>query len=91
VPTLWIESHTPEEAAKAIKSSFPDADEDLLATVVKRYKDQDTWCKDPKLRKESLDLLQKVIQTAGELKKVAPYEKIVDTGFAEKAISKIKK
>jgi len=87
---LWVEKHTPEEIAKVIKPSFPDTDEDLLITVAERYKKQDAWCKDPILRKEALGLLQEVMKSAGELKKEADYDKIVNTKFAEKAIEKIK-
>ena len=43
------------------------------------------------MKKESLDRLQEVMQTAGELKKVAPYEAIVNTDFAKKAIENVKK
>ena len=86
----WI-SITPEEIAKLIKSHFPDADEAILTTVAKRYKDQDAWSKDPILKKESLALLQEVMQSAGELKKAASYEALVNTDFAKKAIDKIKK
>lgn len=88
---LWVASHTPEEVAKVIKPSFPDANDDILVAVAKRYQEIDAWNKDPVLKKDSLDLLQKVMQTAGELKKVAPYEKVVDTVFAEKAVKNIKK
>lgn len=88
---LWVNSSSPEEIAKSIKSSFPDTDEGTLALVAKRYKDNDVWNKDPILKKESLDLLQNVMQMAGELKKVAPYEKLVNTEFASKAIETAKK
>lgn len=83
---VWVATHTPEEVAKTIKPSFPDTDEALLISVTKRYQQIDAWCKDPILKKESLELLQKVMQTAGELKQVAPYEKLVDNKFAEKAM-----
>lgn len=88
---LWVDSHTPEELAKVIKSSFPDADEEILISLSKRYKEGDAWNKDPIMKKESFDLLQKVIKTAGELKKEAPYDKIVNTEFAKKAVKNIKK
>jgi len=88
---VWVDTHTPEEVAEALKDSFPDSDMDLLVTVVKRYKEQDTWCTDPIMKKESLDLLQEVMKTAGELEKEAPYEELVDNSFAEKAIKNIKK
>jgi NitT/TauT family transport system substrate-binding protein len=88
---LWVDSHTPEEIAGVIKSSFPDSDETVLTTVAKRYKDQDAWSKDPILKKESMELLQQVMQEAGQLKQVAPYEKIVNTEYAGKAMDKAKK
>lgn len=84
---LWVDGHTPEEIAKVIKPSFPDTDEAILTAVAKRYKEQDAWSKDPVLKKDSLNLLQEVMQTAGELKKTAPYEKIVDTNFAKNSIN----
>lgn len=87
---LWVEKHSYEEIAKSIKPFFPDAKDDLLVTVVKRYKDQDTWAKDPILKPEALDLLQKIISEAGELDKKVPYDKVVTTEFAEKAIKKVK-
>jgi NitT/TauT family transport system substrate-binding protein len=88
---IWVDTHTPEEIADAIKASFPDSDKELLTIVAKRYKDQDTWCKEPVMKKEALGLLQEVMKTAGELKKEAPYDAIVDTSYAEKAIDKIDK
>ncbi len=88
---IWVDTHTPEEVAEAIKESFPDSDKELLTTVAKRYKDQDTWCKDPVMKKDALGLLQEVMKTAGELKQEAPYEAIVDNSYAENAIKNIKK
>lgn len=86
----WVDQHTPEEIAKAIRPSFPDTDEALLATVAKRYKEQDAWKKDPALKRADLNRLQYVIQLAGELKKKAPYDKIVTTEFAKKAVVNVK-
>lgn len=86
----WVNSHTPEQIAESLKPHFPDSDESTLIMVAKRYKEQDTWNKDPLLKKESLDNLQKVIEAAGELKKRAPYEEIITTEFADKAVKNIK-
>jgi len=88
---VWVDTHTPEEVAEVLKDSFPDSDKDLLTTVVKRYKDQDTWNKDPIMKKESLELLQEVMKEAGELEKEAPYEALVDNSFAQKAIENFDK
>lgn len=88
---LWVDSHTPEEIAKVIKPSFPDTDETILVKVAQRYKEYDAWSKDPLMKKESLDLLQKVMQEAGELKKAADHEKLVNNEFAKKAMDTVKK
>lgn len=87
---LWVMQHTPKEIAEVIKPSFPDSDLETLEAVAARYKEIDAWSADPVLKKDSLDLLQQVMQEAGELKTVAPYEKIVNTGFAEKAMKDMK-
>ncbi|MCT4604838.1 MAG: ABC transporter substrate-binding protein [Marinisporobacter sp.] len=82
----WVESHTPEEIAQSISPQFPDADLDILTSVAKRYKDQDTWKPDLILTEEGLDHMMDIVELAGELDKRAPYEKIVATKFAEKAM-----
>ena len=87
---LWVHSHTAEEIAEAIKPFFPDADDDILVTVVKRYKEIDAWCTDPITTPESLDLLQEVMQTAGELDEKVEYDKIVTQEFAKKTIETVK-
>ncbi len=86
----WVDSHTPEEIAQAIKPHFPEADDQILATVVKRYKDQNSWKKDPILLEKDLNVLQKTLQDSGVLDKVAPYDKIVTKVFGEAAIKNIK-
>lgn len=87
---LWVKDHSPEEVAKAIKSSFPDSDEKILATVVKRYRDQDTWATTPNMKESAFNRLQDIMQEAGELAKRAPFEKLVVNEFAQESVSKIK-
>ncbi|MDK2824420.1 MAG: NitT/TauT family transport system substrate-binding protein [Clostridia bacterium] len=86
----WTANHSPEEIAKAIKPSFPDADEKILTAVAKRYKEIDAWAENPLFTEEAFKRLQDVIQLAGELDKRAPYEKLVTNQFAEKAIETVK-
>lgn len=83
---VWVKNHTPKEIAEVIKPSFPDTDLGILETVAKRYQDIDAWCKNPVMTKDSFERLQTVIAEAGELKTKAPYDKIVDTTYAEKAM-----
>jgi NitT/TauT family transport system substrate-binding protein len=86
----WVDSHTPEEIAQAIKPHFPDSNDEILATVVKRYKEQNSWKKDPILLEKDLNVLQKTLQDSGVLDKAAPYDKIVTKVFGEAAIKNIK-
>jgi len=86
----WVESHSPEEIAGAIKFSFPDVDEEILAAVARRYKDVDAWAKNPVFTEEAFVRLQDVMELAGELDKRAPYEKLVSNYFAERALETIK-
>lgn len=87
---LWTKNHSPEEIAAAIKPSFPDADEKILATVAKRYKEIDAWAPTPLFSPEAFDRLQNVMQLAGVLDKKAPYEALVTNEFGEKAIKTVK-
>jgi NitT/TauT family transport system substrate-binding protein len=84
----WVQSHSAAEIAKTVAPSFSDTDEKLLTTVAQRYKEIGVWSSTPVLKPEAFALLQRVMTQAGELKKEAPYEKVVNTTFAEKAIQK---
>ncbi len=86
----WVASHSAAEVAKVVAPSFPDTDLKLLTTVAQRYKDIDAWSATPVLKQESFNLLQNVMTQAGELKQSAPYDKVVNTAYAEKAIAEIK-
>ena len=86
----WVANHTPEEIAKAIKPQFPEENDEILVTAVKRYKEQNSWKTDPVLNEKDFYLLQQIIKDAGELNKIAPYEKVVIKQFGEKSIKNIK-
>ena len=82
----WVKEHTAKEIAEAIQSFFPDTDIELLTTAIQSYKDIDAWNETPVLKKESFNKLQEVMSEAGELKQKAPYEKVINNSFANKAI-----
>jgi NitT/TauT family transport system substrate-binding protein len=86
----WVASHSASEIAKLITPSFPDTDAKLLTTVVQRYKDIDAWSPTPLLKPEAFALLQNVMTQAGELKQTVPYDKVVNTAFAQKAVADVK-
>lgn len=81
----WVEEHTMQEVAEAIKDFFPDTDVELLAQVLQSYKDIDAWKTDPIMKEESYNLLQTVMEEAGELKQKAPFDKVINNSYAEKA------
>lgn len=82
----WVKEHTSKEITEVIKDFFPDTDLNLLETAVQSYKDIDAWNENPILKEESFNKLQDVISLAGELKAKAPYDKIINNKYAEKAI-----
>ena len=81
----YVQSHTPEEIAEIIKPQFKETDLETITTIVTRYYEQDTWKADLIFEEESFDLLQDILESAGELEKRAPYEDLVTTEFAEEA------
>lgn len=87
---LWVQNHSVEEIAKAVKPQFPDTDDEILITLITRYKEQDTWKPDLILTEEGLNHMMDIVEMAGELDKRADYDKIVTTKFAEKAMETIK-
>lgn len=81
----FVEEHTMKEVAEEIKDFFPDTDVELLATVLQSYKDIDAWKTSPVMKEEAFNKLQTVMEEAGELTQKAPFNKIVNNSYAEKA------
>ena len=82
----FVQLHTPEEIASVIAPQFPETDLKTITAIVNRYYTQDTWKADLIFEKESFELLQDILESAGELDSRAPYEKLVTTEFAKKAM-----
>lgn len=82
----YVQNHTPEEIAKIIAPQFKETNLETITTIVTRYYDQDTWKSDLVFEKESFELLQDILETAGELSKRAPYEDLVTTEYAKEAL-----
>ena len=82
----YVNSHSAEEIAQVILPQFPENDLETVTTIVNRYLEQDTWKTDLIFEEESFDLLQDILESAGELEKRADYEGVVTTEFAEAAL-----
>lgn len=81
----YVQDHTPEEIASVIKPQFPETDLDTLTAIVTRYHEQDTWKENLVFEQDSFELLQDILEDAGELKVRVSYEDLVTTDFAQKA------
>ena len=81
----YVNTHTPEEIAKAIQPQFKETDLTTLTTIVTRYYEQDTWKDNLIFEESSFRLLQDILESAGELDSRVPYDKLVTTDYAKKA------
>ena len=81
----FVQNHTPEEIARVIEPQFPETDLDTITAIVKRYYDQDTWKENLVFGQEGFELLQDILEDAGELKERTLYEELVNTEFAQNA------
>ncbi len=81
----YVNSHSAEEIAKVIQPQFKETPLENITTIVERYKAQDTWKEDTIFEKDSFELLQNILEEAGELPKRVPYEDLVTIEFSEKA------
>lgn len=81
----YVNSHSAEEIAKTIQPQFKETNLDTIATIVGRYKDQDTWKGDTIFNEDSFDLLQNILEEAGELDQKVPYSDLVTTEYSVKA------
>ena len=84
----YVNTHTPEEIASKIQPQFKENDLDTITTIVKRYQEQETWKENLIFEQESFELLEDILDSAGELEERVPYEELVDTGFAKEAAGK---
>lgn len=81
----YVNSHSAEEIAKTIQPQFKETPLENITKIIERYKEQDTWKEDTIFEKDSFDLLQNILEEAGELPVRVPYEDLVTTEFSKKA------
>ncbi len=73
----YCQTATAEEVAAIISPQFAETDVSTIATIYDRYQEQDTWKQDLIFEEESFELLQDILQSAGELNERVPYEDLV--------------
>lgn len=83
----WVDTHSPEEIAKAVTPFFEDTPQDIIIKVIERYKNQNSYATNPILDTEEWNNLQNIMKESGELPKEVPYNVLVDTSVAEGVIN----
>lgn len=86
----WVQKASDEEIAKAMQPFFEDTSLDDLKVVAQKYKEIDAWASNPLLKEESLNRLMDVMIEGGELDEKIPYDSVVTTTYAQKAIECVK-
>ena len=84
----YVNTHSAEEIAETISPQFKETDTEKIAIIVDRYKEQDTWKENTVFEKKSFELLENILEEAGELDTRVPYEDLVNTKFAKAAAEK---
>lgn len=80
----YVKNHSSEDIAKVILNYFPDVSLSDLTLIVDRYKNIDSWYDTTLITEENFNHVQEIMESAGELTKKAPYDKLVDTRFSQK-------
>lgn len=83
---IWVAEHSAEEIASVIVPQFPDIDLETLATIIERYKEQDTWTQNPLFSEEGFERIQDIMEASGELSQRIAFEELVSLDFAKKAM-----
>ncbi len=80
----YVKNHSSEDIAKVILNYFPDVSLSDLTLIVERYKNIDSWYDTTLITEENFYHVQEIMESAGELTKKAPYDKLIDTRFSQK-------
>ena len=69
-----------EKVAEDILEFFPELSLDELTVMIERYKTNDAWPNSTLITEKDFEHIQEIMQSAGELDKKAPYDKLVYQG-----------
>jgi NitT/TauT family transport system substrate-binding protein len=72
--------------ARAVEPFFEDTETDIISAVIERYRNQESFDPNPMLGEDEWNLLQDIIEEAGELQERVDYADLVNPVFAERAM-----
>ena len=73
----YVYSHDNKEIAKIMLDYFPDTTLEDMTKIVERYKNGEAWKKNITINEDEWKHIQEIIESAGELDKYAPYDKLI--------------
>lgn len=73
----FVHNNDPETIANSIIEEFPDTSINDLTTIIKRYKEYDSWLSTPYISKESFENLEDIMIESNQLKEYVSYEDLV--------------
>lgn len=82
----WFAVTPAFDIAGKLQSYSPDVPVPLFAACIERYRALDLWGCDPVIRREGYDRLHAAMRSAGALSRDIPFEDVVDTSLARRAI-----
>ena len=80
----FVHNSTDKEVAEVIQSYFPDTSMNDLIEIVKRYRKIDSWYKTTYIPENDYNNIEKIIKSAGEPYKQAPFNKLVNNKYSKK-------
>ena len=82
----WMAEAGAERIADVIAPAFADVDPDIRRRAVARYLRQDTWARDPILRRPGYDYLETILLDGGFITRRHRYEDLIDTTVAQQVV-----
>lgn len=83
----WLAEHDATDIAKVVAPAFADTAPTILEGAVARYVGQGTWSRDPLLRREGYDYLERILLSGGLIRRGQRYEDLVDTALATRVMA----
>jgi NitT/TauT family transport system substrate-binding protein len=82
----WMGEAGAERIADVIAPAFADVEPDIRRRAVARYLRQDTWARDPILRRPGYEYLQQILLDGGFITRPHRYEDLIDTTVAHQIV-----
>ena len=73
----FVEKNTPEVIANTIINQFPDTSINDLTTIIKRYKEYDSWLSTPHISEDSFKNLMDIMIKSNQLDKYVNYKDLI--------------